>query len=306
MTHQTPIYSGKVREIFSDGNRLIIAATDRLSAFDRMICDVPRKGAVLNLLSAWWFVKTAGIIPNHLIEVPDQNIMVVKKCAPIPLEIVVRGYITGSTDTSIWVQYLNGARDFGGLRLADGLRKNQALPDAIVTPTTKSHDHDRPITRSEILAAGILSAEEWDFIAAKAIALYTFGAAFALKKGLILVDTKYEFGFDEQHRITLIDEMHTPDSSRYWLAATYDQRIKENDEPDNFDKEFIRLWIKRHSNPYHDDVLPVIPDELINELSERYQTIYRMLTGNDVPPASPEPLENRIQSILQSSTNYGM
>lgn len=300
MMQQKPIYSGKVREIFDKGDRLIIATTDRLSAFDRIICEVPQKGTVLNLLSAWWFGKTANIIPNHLIAVPDPNIMLVKKCKPLPLEVVVRGYITGSTDTSIWVQYSNGVREFGGLQLPDGLKKNQRLPHAIITPTTKSHDHDRPISSDEIISEGILSSEQWNFVAQSAVKLYEFGAAYARERGLILVDTKYEFGFDTDNGVILIDEVHTPDSSRYWLESTYEQRVGEGAEPDNFDKEFIRLWMKGHSDPYRDDVLPAIPNELIEELSKRYQAIYQMLTGSHLPLVPSEPIENRIQRVLEA------
>lgn len=293
-------HKGKVRDIYEDGSRIMLVATDRLSAFDRNICEVPYKGAILNLLSAWWFDKTRHIISNHLISVPDPNVTIAKKCSPIPLEIVVRGYITGTTDTSIWVQYNNGVRDFGGLHLSDGLKKNQQLPRAIITPTTKSHEHDRPITSTEIISQGILSADQWNFVAYKAIELYEYGAVHAQNHGLILVDTKYEFGFADGGTIMLIDELHTPDSSRYWLADTYTQRIASGNEPDNFDKEFIRLWIKANSDPYHDTTLPAIPDTLINELSERYQTIYSMITGTDLPDMPSESLETRIERILSA------
>jgi len=286
MASETPSYRGKVRDIYDQGDALSIVTTDRLSAFDRIICEVPSKGAALNKISAWWFEKTAGIIPNHVISVSAPNVMIVKKCRTIPLEIVVRGYITGTTDTSMWVKYQKGEREFGGLTLPEGMKKNQQLPRPLLTPTTKEQGHDRPITEQQIISEGILTENQWQYLSGKAIELYTYGVSVARERGLILVDTKYEFGFDKDGNILLIDEIHTPDSSRYWKADSYESRLAQGLEPENFDKEFIRLWIKEHFDPYGNDPLPPIPAELVRELSSRYATIYSMLTGKDATELS--------------------
>ncbi|MBI4250060.1 phosphoribosylaminoimidazolesuccinocarboxamide synthase [Candidatus Uhrbacteria bacterium] len=279
MASEVPFYSGKVRDIYDQGDTLKIVTTNRLSAFDRIICEVPSKGAALNSISAWWFEKTAHIIPNHCLATPEPNIMIVKKCRAIPLEIVVRGYITGTTDTSMWVKYCKSEREFDGLTLPEGMKKNQQLPRPVLTPTTKEQNHDRPITEQQIISQGILTEDQWQYLSGKAIELYLYGVSVARERGLILVDTKYEFGFDKDGNILLIDEIHTPDSSRYWKADTYEARLAQGLEPENFDKEFIRLWIKEHSDPYSTNPLPPIPGELIGELSGRYVKIYSMLTG---------------------------
>ncbi len=291
---------GKVRDIYEYGDTLILVASDRLSAFDRIICEVPCKGQVLNQLSAWWFEKTKHIIPNHVIAIPYPNVTIAKKCVAIPIEVVVRGYITGTTDTSLWMQYTKGVRSAGDMILLEGMKKNQQLPHPIVTPTTKSDDHDRPITSEEIISQGILSKKQWDYVSDKAVKLYTFGAQVAKERGLILVDTKYEFGFDTDGTILLIDEIHTPDSSRYWKADTYQGRISQGLEPENFDKEFIRLWIKKHCDPYSRDPIPPIPEELTVELSSRYKKIYEILTESEIVCVPSDSLEERINSNIQS------
>jgi len=270
---------GKVRDTYVKDDKIILITTDRQSAFDRILAAIPFKGQVLNQTSAWWFEQTKNIIPNFVLEIPDPNAVVGKKCEVFPFEVVVRGYLTGSTDTSVWINYQKGVREFCGNKLAEGMVKNQRFNTPIITPTTKFEAHDRNISKNDILMENMATAKEWDYISTKALELFAFGQKTALEHGLILVDTKYEFGKDEKGKIFLIDEIHTPDSSRYWLAETYGQRIKEGKEPDNIDKEFLRLWFKEHCDPYHDEFLPPAPQDLVVELSSRYIKLYEMITG---------------------------
>ncbi len=299
---------GKVRDSYVSEDKIILITTDRQSAFDRILAAIPFKGQVLNQTSAWWFEQTKNIIPNFVLDVPDPNVVVGKKCQVFPMEIIVRGYLTGSTDTSVWMNYQKGVRDFCGNKLTEGMVKNQKFSTPLVTPTTKFEKHDRNLSKNEILAEHFATVAEFDYISAKALELFAFGQKIAAKHGLILVDTKYEFGKDKSGQITLIDEIHTPDSSRYWLAETYGQRIAEGKEPDNIDKEFLRLWFKDHCDPYHDEKLPEAPRELIVELSSRYIKLYEMITGQgfkfeDKPvlPLVPrgEPIIKRIQENLK-------
>jgi phosphoribosylaminoimidazole-succinocarboxamide synthase len=270
---------GKVRDSYELDDKMILITTDRQSAFDRILASVPFKGQVLNQTSAWWFNKTKHIVPNHIIEIPDPNVTVGKKCTVFPVEFVVRGYITGTTDTSAWFNYQNGVREFCGNTLPEGMKKNQKFDRPIITPTTKADDHDRSITPQEIIQEGLMTQNDWDFVSAKALELFEFGQETALKNGMILVDTKYEFGKDQDGNILLIDEIHTPDSSRYWIAKTYAEKIAQNVEPDNIDKEFLRIWFKNNCDPYHDEILPIAPEELVIELSARYIQLYETITG---------------------------
>ena len=274
----TKKYIGKVRDTYDLGDYLLIATTDRLSAFDRQITAIPFKGEVLNRLSAWWFGKTQHIIGNHFVKLLNANMALVKKCKVFPVEVVVRGFLTGSTNTSIWVNYANGQRNFCGTLLPDGLEKNCALNHAIITPTTKSDVHDAPITAGEIIDNNLMTQNEWNFISGKALELFIFGQNVARGRGLILVDTKYEFGKDKDGNILLVDEMHTPDSSRYWDARTCADLIAKGKEPDNFDKEVVRLWLKDNFDPYGTDVIPQIPLELVMKTSNLYKKIYHVLT----------------------------
>jgi len=276
-------YQGKVRDTYDLGDKLLLVTTDRLSAFDRVLAAVPYKGQVLNLTSAWWFEQTESLVPNHLIAVPDPNVMIAKKCKVFPIEFVVRGYITGTTSTSLWTQYQSGVRNYCGLHFEEGLKKNQRLDAPVLTPTTKDKDHDRPISPEEIVKEGWMNAADWEEASQAALTLFNFGAKVAAQHGLILVDTKYEFGRDQDGRIVLVDEIHTPDSSRYWLAGSYEQRFHEGKEPENIDKEFLRLWFKEHCDPYQDKVLPSAPTELIVTLASRYIQLYEMITGNNFP-----------------------
>ncbi|HBU06608.1 MAG TPA: phosphoribosylaminoimidazolesuccinocarboxamide synthase [Candidatus Magasanikbacteria bacterium] len=270
---------GKVRDSYDLGDKMILITTDRQSAFDRILASIPFKGQVLNQTSAWWFEQTKHIVPNHVLEIPDPNVTVGKKCKVFPVEFVVRGYITGTTDTSAWVNYNKGIREFCGNTLPEGMKKNQKFPEPIVTPTTKADDHDRSITPTEIVSEGLMSQADWDYVSSKALELFKFGQETALKNSLILVDTKYEFGKDVDGNILLIDEIHTPDSSRYWIAQTYADKFSNDQEPENIDKEFLRLWFTKNCDPYNDKVLPPAPDDLVIELSRRYIQLYEMITG---------------------------
>lgn len=272
-------YQGKVRDTYDLGDKLILVTTDRQSAFDRVLAAVPYKGQALNLTSAWWFEQTESIIANHVIAVPDPNVTIAKKCEVFPIEFVMRGYITGTTSTSLWTVYNNGAREYCGIQFKDGLRKNERLPEPLITPTTKDKVHDRPISPKEIVAEGWMSQKDWDEASDAAMRLFKFGQQMAAKHGLILVDTKYEMGRDADGNIILIDEIHTPDSSRYWLASGYEERFAAGKDPDNIDKEFLRLWFKDHCDPYKDAVLPEAPEELIVTLASRYIQLYEMITG---------------------------
>jgi phosphoribosylaminoimidazole-succinocarboxamide synthase len=292
--------TGKVRDIYSQKDKVILISTDRHSSFDRIIAHIPYKGQVLNQISAFWFEKTKDIVPNHVLAVPDPNVVIAKKCTPLPIEMVVRGYITGVTGTSLWTLYQQGQRDFGNFVLPEGMLKNQKLEKPVLTPTTKSDEHDRPITPQEILAESLLSEEVWNTVAAKAIDLFTRGQRIASDGGLILVDTKYEFGIDENGDVLLIDEIHTPDSSRYWQADSYQERVQAGKDPEFFDKEFLRLWFKEHCDPYKDAVLPAAPEEMVMELSRRYRQIFEQITGTSFQmPADDVRIVDRIEHNLE-------
>jgi len=292
--------TGKVRDVYIQKDRIILISTDRHSSFDRIIAHISHKGQVLNQISAFWFEKTKDIIPNHVIEVPDPNATVAKKCKPLPIEIVPRGYITGVTGTSLWTHYQEGQRDFGNFVLPDGMKKNQKLDKPVLTFTTKSDVHDRQVTPKEILAEGLVEEKVWNKVAEKSMELFARGQEIAAKSGLILVDTKYEFGIGEAGELILIDEIHTPDSSRYWQIATYDERMTADKEPEFFDKEFLRLWFKENCDPYKDAVLPPAPAELVEELSRRYIQIFEQITGAHFEvPALDTDIAERIKNNLK-------
>lgn len=289
-------YQGKVRDTYDLGDKLLLVTTDRQSAFDRLLASVPYKGQVLNLTSAWWFEQTESFVPNHLIALPDPNVIIAKKCKVLPIEFVVRGYITGTTSTSLWTQYNKGVRNYCGIEFPEGLRKNQKLAAPVLTPTTKEVEHDRPISPHEIVTEGWLTQAEWDQASEYALKLFQYGMEVAEKHGLILVDTKYEFGRDADGNIVLIDEIHTPDSSRYWLSGSYESRIAAGKEPENIDKEFLRLWFVEHCDPYNDKILPAAPEDLIVKLSSRYIQLYEMITGKTFSfMEQPGPVAERIK-----------
>ena len=293
-------YGGKVRDRYELEDRLVLITTDRQSAFDRILAAIPFKGQVLNQTSAWWFEQTKDIIPNHVINIPDPNATVARKCTVFPIEFVVRGYITGSTSTSLWTVYNSGDREYCGNVLPDGLVKNQKLAANMLTPTTKEEHHDRPISPDEIVSEGWMSQKDWDYCSKKALELFTFGQKTAAKNGMILVDTKYEMGRDADGHILLIDEIHTPDSSRYWLTESYEVRIAAGAEPENIDKEFLRLWFVDNCDPYNDEVLPDAPEELVIELSKRYIQLYEMITGKTFSfPDKRKPVNERIIENLK-------
>lgn len=290
-------YRGKVRDVYI-ADKIFLISTDRQSAFDRNLANIPFKGQVLTQTSAFWFEQTKDIVKNHVIDVPDPNVVVCKKLKVFPVEFVIRGYITGVTSTSAWTAYSKGERNFCGNVLPEGLKKNQKFDQAIITPTTKSEEHDEKISAEEIVKRGLMTQEQWDFTADKTQKLFERGTEIAAEHGLILVDTKYEFGYDEDGEIYLIDEIHTPDSSRFWIKESYEKRFAKEEEPENIDKEFLRLWFKEHCDPYKDKVLPEAPEELVIELSRRYIRLYEMITGNEFK-AKVGDVSGRIESNLK-------
>ncbi|MBI5842451.1 MAG: phosphoribosylaminoimidazolesuccinocarboxamide synthase [Chloroflexi bacterium] len=294
--------SGKVREWYdlADGTRLIVT-TDRLSAFDRILACVPYKGQVLNQLSAWWFEKTADIIPNHVLSIPDPNAAIVKRVTPIPVEVIVRGYITGVTSTALWYRYSLGERNIYGYDFPEGLQKNAALPEPIITPTTKggATGHDERLTCAEVVEKGLLDAKTWKQVQSAALAVFKRGQEAAQEANLILVDTKYEFGLTDDGKVMLIDEVHTPDSSRFWRSETYADCFASGTEPENFDKEFVRIAYAEKG--YRGDgEIPAMPDELWASASERYISIFEMLTGAKFE-AGEYPVEPRLAENLKKA-----
>lgn len=297
-------YRGKVRENYDlpDGRRILIA-TDRLSAFDRAIACIPYKGQVLTQTARFWFERTGDICPNHALEYPDPNVVVGRKLDILPVEMVVRGYLAGTTGTSVLTLYKQGRRDIYGLRFPDGLRDNEALPRAIITPTSKAFDggHDEPLSAAEIVGSGLLSQSQWDEVSNHALALFARGQAMARERGLILADTKYEFGTDPDGRIMLADEIHTPDSSRYWFAGSYEERFAKGEKPESFDKDFVRNWVAARCDPYKEPI-PDIPAELIDETSQVYIRAYETITGETFEP--PADGEDPAQRIRRNLTRY--
>ena len=297
-------YRGKVRDNYDlpDGRRIIIA-TDRLSAFDRSIAAIPCKGQVLTQTARFWFDRTGDICPNHVIEYPDPNVLVCRRLDIMPVEIVVRDYMAGTTATSVWLMYRAGRREMYWHRFPEGLRENQKLPQTILTPTTKARDgeHDEPITPAEIVARGLLSAAQWDAVSGTALALFARGRETAAARGLILVDTKYEFGLDPEGRIILADEIHTPDSSRYWFAETYPSRFAAGEPPEAFDKDVLRRWVAARCDPYKDDI-PPIPPLVIGQTAVVYIDAYERITGEAF--AVPPPGVNVLARIRENLARY--
>jgi phosphoribosylaminoimidazole-succinocarboxamide synthase len=292
--------AGKVRVSYRlSADTRVFITTDRLSAFDRIIATVPSKGQVLNQLSAWWFEQTRSIVSNHLVSVPDPNLTVGRTAVPLPVEVVVRGHITGVTSTSLWQQYADGARTIYGYDLPNGLRKNTALPAAIVTPTTKAPDgaHDEPITNAQVVSTGLVDDAMWQQVCDAALRVFAFGQQAAAAAGLILADTKYEFGLAaDTGELLLIDEVHTPDSSRFWVADSYEARLAAGDEPESLDKEFVRralidLGYRGDGPP------PVLPDDVVITTSARYISAYERITGRTFTPGT-QPASQRIAAAV--------
>ena len=291
-------YSGKVRDFYILGQKRIIITTDRLSAFDRVLGCFPFKGQALNQLSQFWFDKTADVIQNHLISVPDPNVMIVKNCQLIPIEMVVRGYITGVTNTSIWGSYEKGERVIYGINFPKGLRKNQKLPTPVITPTTKAEKgHDERLTEKEIIQKKIVSAKLWKQMKKAALELFEKGTKICNSAGIILVDTKYEFGLLDK-KLILIDEIHTPDSSRFWIKKTYQKKFSKGLEPENFDKEFLRIWYAKRGYK-GDGKIPKMPHDFMAKVSKRYITIYEKITGKKLI-FYDYPIEKRIKDNLKN------
>jgi phosphoribosylaminoimidazole-succinocarboxamide synthase len=291
---------GKVRDWYDlpDCKRLIVT-TDRLSAFDRILAAVPYKGQVLNQLSAWWFEQIQDIIPNHIVSLPDPNAAIVHIAEPFPVEVIVRGYITGVTSTALWYRYSIGERDIYGYKFPEGLQKNQVLLEPIITPTTKGGltGHDERLTCTEVVERGLLDSQTWDQVQSAALAIFKRGQEVARKAGIILVDTKYEFGRAMDGSVMLIDEVHTPDSSRFWKADTYDARFAAGEDPENFDKEFVRLaYVEKGYRG--DGEMPSMSDELWVSASERYIQIHEMLTDKEFVPGA-YPIQERLLENLR-------
>jgi phosphoribosylaminoimidazole-succinocarboxamide synthase len=276
-------YEGKVRDNYTRGGKRIIVVTDRISAFDRVLGTVPFKGQVLNRLAAWWFEKTKAVAENHMIGVPDPNVLECVECTPVLVEMVVRAYATGTTSTSLWTHYERGVRVFCGHELPEGLRKHQRLPSPIITPTTKAPkgEHDVSGSREEILASGLVSPVDFDEAAGVAMKLFVAGQRMCSERGLILVDTKYEFGRTPDGRLVVIDEIHTPDSSRFWEAAIYEPG---HGQP-SYDKQFVRDWLVS-SGWNKEPPAPPLPPDVVERTADKYREAYRRLTGHPLPAIS--------------------
>jgi phosphoribosylaminoimidazole-succinocarboxamide synthase len=299
-------YFGKVRDCYdlpataTEPARRILISSDRISAFDRILAAIPYKGQVLTQLARWWFDRTADICPNHVLAYPDPNVVIGKHVTILPVEVVVRGYLAGTTSTSVLTQYKAGVRSMYGHTLPEGLRDNQELPTAIITPTSKAFDggHDEPLTADEIVSQGLLTATQWAEVSAKALALFARGQKMAAERGLILVDTKYEFGLDAEGNILIADEIHTPDSSRYWIASGYKAAFQAGTRPPSFDKDVIRSWVGARCDPYKDPI-PEIPAEMIEKTSRVYIDAYEQITGETfVPDQSGETPLARVRANL--------
>lgn len=295
------LYRGKVRDSFirEDGTRILVT-TDRVSAFDHVIGTVPAKGQVLSTLAAWWFSRTGDVAPNHLLRVLDPAAQLVREAKPVMIEMVMRGYLTGTTDTSIWTHYEKGARTYCGHALPDGMRRHEKLPSPLLTPTTKAGrgQHDEPVSREEAIARGIVSAEDFDEAAALAHALFERGTAICAERGIILVDTKYELGRLPDGRMAVIDEIHTPDSSRFWRITGYEAAVAAGKDPEPLDKDYVRTYLK--SVGYKGDgAPPALPDDVRVEAALRYVRAFETLTGSPFEPSTEPPLA-RLERALRA------
>ncbi len=292
-------YEGKVRDNYTlaDGRRVLVT-TDRISAFDRVLGTLPLKGQVLNFVAAWWFERTRAIANNHMLGVPDPNVLLARECTPLPVEMVVRGYLTGTTSTSIWVHYERGAREFCGHRLPEGMKRHERLPEPLLTPSTKAPkgDHDVSASRAEILAMTGMPPHEFDRAAEIAMALFAEGQRWCAERGLILVDTKYELGKTPEGEIVVIDEIHTPDSSRFWYASTYEERFRAGKDPESFDKEYVRRWLVEQGFR-GDGPIPSIPDDVKIEAVLRYVEAVEQITGQPFVPNLEDPTDRMRRNL---------
>ena len=294
-------YRGKVRDNYDllDGRRILVA-TDRLSAFDRILAAIPFKGQVLTQTARFWFEATGDLCPNWVLGYPDPNAVIGRRLDILPVEIVVRGYLAGTTSTSILTQYRAGKRDMYGLRFPDGMKDNQVLPAPVITPTSKAFGgaHDEPLTQAEILDRRLVTPAQWQAATGYALALFARGQAMMAERGLILADTKYEFGTDADGRVVLADEIHTPDSSRYWLASSYPSRFAAGQSPESFDKDFVRNWVAARCDPYNDPI-PDIPGSLVLDTARVYIRAFETITGQEFHPATGSgPVLQRIRRNL--------
>ena len=289
--------NGKVRDSYLQPGKRILIVTDRISAFDRVLGTIPFKGQVLNQLAAFWFEQTKSVAPNHVIDVPDPNVMVVAECRQLPVEMVVRAYITGVTKTSLWYNYQQGKRNYCGNVLPEGLRKDQKLAKPILTPTTKLEDHDRPVSREEAIGEGLVTAERFDEAAAICLKLFDYGTKLARKRGLILVDTKYELGLLDG-KMVVSDEIHTPDSSRYWYADSYEKLFASGADQRKLDKEYVREWYAAQGFR-GEGVPPRMPEEVRLEAAKRYIEAYETITGQEFI-VTDEPAQIRMERNLKA------
>ncbi|MGH0028692.1 MAG: phosphoribosylaminoimidazolesuccinocarboxamide synthase [Myxococcota bacterium] len=291
LTELGTLEEGKVRDNYVAGDKRYIVVTDRVSCFDVVVGTLPFKGQVLNEIAAFWFEKTQEIAPNHLIEVPDPAVSVVRECRPLPVEFIMRGYLTGSTSTSIWTAYESGRREYCGHRLPDGMTRHQALPEPLLTPTTKAPkgEHDELTSRDEILRRGVVSEEIYDEAARIAAALFAEGQRWAESRGLILVDTKYELALDAEDRLVVIDEIHTPDSSRYWYRDKYERAMSQGKQPEALDKEYVRRWLGEHGYK-GEGAIPEIPVDVRAEAARRYIEAFEQITAREFEPNTEPPL----------------
>ena len=289
---------GKVRDIYLLEDKRILITTDRQSAFDHVLGAIPLKGQVLNKTAKYWFDQTADIVPNQVLDVPDPNVTVARELDMLLVEIVVRRYLTGSTDTSVWTNYNNGVRKFCGVDLPDGMIKNQKFDEAIITPTTKAEDHDESISPQEIVERGLVDADRWAEVEKVALELFARGTELAAQRGLILVDTKYEMGLDPEGNLTVADEIHTPDSSRYWILDSYEDLHARGEEPESLDKEFLRLWLV--DKGISDDNIPELDDEIRTQVSARYIDLFERVTGEPFETEVDDtPILERIEKNIE-------
>jgi phosphoribosylaminoimidazole-succinocarboxamide synthase len=293
------LYKGKVRDNYITEEKRIIVTTDRISAFDRVLGTLPFKGQVLTRVAQFWFDQTKDMVPNHVLSIPDPQVMEVINCQPMPVEMVVRAYLTGSTSTSIWFHYENGGRLFCGNPLPDGMKQHQKLEKPILTPSTKAEhgDHDVSCSKEEILTMGRITEAELDEMAEMSFKLFEYGQAHCAEQGLILVDTKYEFGKTRDGRIVVIDEIHTPDSSRFWQASTYEELFSAGKNPKGLDKEYVRTWLKTEHGFMGDGDIPHIPDEIQVEASARYIQACEQVTGEAFEPNTEAPLKRIARNL---------
>ena len=293
-------HAGKVRDNYDlpDGRRILIA-TDRLSAFDRILAVIPFKGQVLTQTARFWFEATQDICRNHVLGYPDPNVVVGQRLDILPVEIVVRGYLAGTTATSALTMYRAGRREMYGVCLPDGMRDNERLLHPIITPTTKAGTggHDEPLTPEDIIRRRLLTEAQWRAVQGTAFALFARGQAMAASRGFLLADTKYEFGTDAEGRIVLADEIHTPDSSRYWIAGSYPERFERGEAPESFDKDVVRAWVAARCDPYRDPI-PLIPQDMVLHTAAVYIRAFETLTGQVFTPPPPGPPLDRIRRAL--------